>query len=396
METFTHILFALALGCLAFALVLRLLEIMAPLAAYILDFIEWCAVGVFKGICNALHFTKRHGVWLFADLQMFARDHLQRRTKDTRPITKLLVGQIIAPGSITERLDSFVGNPDTKAIMLALIKYLRDPKSVADAGNGATKGALISGPFGNGKSHLARCIAGAAGVTLITIPSSLLFTRYTGHVSNGPNRVHDLFKVAAEHAPCVLFIDEITVIDSPRNTDCHVSIAEDLREQTLNQIKTELRSLDPQLGVLVLASTVRPEVLTGYLQGPDYLSLHIKLELPNLEERREFLTMSAIGKKFAANANFDHLARNTNGLTIFSLATILTIAHELMLARLEVAKAHSAFAWDEINHSDIEHALQINSRNTILQPRPWSAKADSSEMLGDEMPAFHLCTSSRY
>lgn len=158
--------------------------------------------------------------------------------------------RMMAKGTIKERFADFAGNDEAKEDVAEIVEFLRDPKTLLEVGGRVPKGALMVGPPGNGKTLLARCIAGEAEVPFFFVSGSDFVEMFVGV---GASRVRALFEDAAKHAPCIVFIDEIDAVGRQRGAG--MGGGNDEREQTLNQILVELDGFDQKLGILVIAAT---------------------------------------------------------------------------------------------------------------------------------------------
>jgi ATP-dependent Zn protease len=234
--------------------------------------------------------------------------------------------QIVERGKVKQTFADFAGNPEAKEEVMDIVGFLKDPKALIDAGGRVPKGALMVGPPGNGKTLLARCIAGEAGVPFISISGSDFVEMYVGV---GASRVRQLFESATQHAPCIVFIDEIDAVGRERGAG-HGG-GNDEREQTLNQILVELDGFNQKLGIFVIAATNRPDILDKALKRPGRLTRTINVESPDLEARKEILKVHAKGKNFGPDVDFEHVANETYGFSGADLEEVLDRATILML-----------------------------------------------------------------
>ena len=269
--------------------------------------------------------------------------------------------QILPKDKIKETFASFAGNPEAKEEVQDIVGFLRDSATLLEAGGRVPKGALMVGPPGNGKTLLARCIAGEAGVPFIFISGSDFVEMYVGV---GASRVRQLFEAAAQNAPCIVFIDEIDAVGRERGAG-HGG-GNDEREQTLNQILVELDGFDQRKGIFVIAATNRPDILDKALKRPGRLTRQINVELPDLEARKEILKVHAKGKTFGDDVDFNHVANETWGFSGADLEEVLDRATILMLKRVREAGEKQIKLPLVVNADDVEQATMEGSMKSIL------------------------------
>ncbi|MBP9090548.1 AAA family ATPase [bacterium] len=260
--------------------------------------------------------------------------------------------RIYLQGTITEKLDKFAGNDEAKEESVEIIEFLQNPTALAKHGGVVPRGALMVGEPGNGKTLLARCIAGEAGVTFITISGSDFVEMFVGM---GAKAVRDLFKDAAEHAPCIIFIDEIDAVGRQRGTG--MGGGNDEREQTLNELLVQLDGFERMPGVYVIAATNRADVLDKALLRPGRLTKTITVEAPDLHARKLILAVHRKGKTFAKDVDFDHIANSTWSFSGADIAELMNRSVILMLRRVTAAKKLGKKLAEEINSVDIEKAI---------------------------------------
>ena len=210
------------------------------------------------------------------------------------------------------------GQDEAKEALMELVDFLHNPGKYKDIGANMPKGALLVGPPGTGKTLLAKAVAGEAKVPFFSISGSEFVEMFVGM---GAARVRDLFKQAQEKAPCIVFIDEIDAIGKRR--DSGQFGGNDEREQTLNQLLSEMDGFDGSKGVVILAATNRPESLDKALLRPGRFDRRIPVELPDLQGREAILRVHANGVKMADNIDFKALARATAGASGAELANIV-------------------------------------------------------------------------
>ena len=213
------------------------------------------------------------------------------------------------------------GQDEAKESLLEIVDFLHNPQKYADIGATLPKGALLVGPPGTGKTLLAKAVAGEAEVPFFSISGSEFVEMFVGM---GAAKVRDLFKQANEKAPCIVFIDEIDTIGKKR--DGAVMGGNDEREQTLNQLLSEMDGFDPTKGVVILAATNRPETLDKALLRPGRFDRRIPVELPDLAGREAILRVHANNVKIEAGVDFAAIARATPGASGAELANIINEA----------------------------------------------------------------------
>ncbi len=210
------------------------------------------------------------------------------------------------------------GQEEAKEALKEIVDFLHNPKKYADIGASLPKGALLVGPPGTGKTLLAKAVAGEAHVPFFSISGSEFVEMFVGM---GAAKVRDLFKQANEKAPCIVFIDEIDTIGKKRDNGGFSG--NDEREQTLNQLLTEMDGFDGQKGVVILAATNRPESLDKALLRPGRFDRRIPVELPDLKGRIAILKVHAKQVKLSDNVDFDAIGRATSGASGAELANII-------------------------------------------------------------------------
>ena len=216
--------------------------------------------------------------------------------------------------------DDVAGEDEAKENLAEIVDYLHNPKKYTDAGASMPKGLLLVGPPGTGKTMLAKAVAGESGVPFFSISGSEFVEMFVGM---GASKVRDLFKQAKEKAPCIVFIDEIDAIGKKR--DGQVG-GNDEREQTLNQLLTEMDGFDGNNGVIILAATNRPESLDPALTRPGRFDRRVPVELPDLKGREAILKVHAKKIKPADDVDFHTIARMASGASGAELANIVNEA----------------------------------------------------------------------
>lgn len=213
------------------------------------------------------------------------------------------------------------GEDEAKEVLREIVDFLHDPKKYSEIGAVMPKGALLVGPPGTGKTLLAKAVAGEAEVPFFSISGSEFVEMFVGM---GAAKVRDLFKQANEKAPCIVFIDEIDTIGKKRDGSGYGG--NDEREQTLNQLLTEMDGFDGSRGVIILAATNRPETLDPALLRPGRFDRRVPVNLPDLAGREAILRLHAKKIKIADNINFNEVARAASGASGAELANIVNEA----------------------------------------------------------------------
>ncbi len=245
------------------------------------------------------------------------------------------------------------GEDEAKDSLEEIVDLLHNPQKYAEIGARLPKGALLVGPPGTGKTLLAKAVAGEAHVPFFSISGSEFVQMFVGM---GAARVRDLFKEAQKKAPCIIFIDEIDAIG--RNRDNSFS-TNDEREQTLNQLLTEMDGFDSSKGVVILGATNRPEILDPALLRPGRFDRQVQVEIPDYRGRKAILEVHAKKVHMSSNANLDAIAKTTPGASGADLANMINEA-----ALLAVRKGRNA-----VEQSDLEEALEVVIAGKIKKDR---------------------------
>ena len=220
------------------------------------------------------------------------------------------------------KFNDVAGEDEAKESLQEIVDFLHNPKKYEDIGAKMPKGVLLVGPPGTGKTLLARAVAGEAGVPVFSIAGSEFVEMFVGM---GASKVRDLFKQAGEKAPCIVFIDEIDTIGKKRDGGANLG-GNDEREQTLNQLLTEMDGFDAAKGVVILAATNRPESLDPALTRPGRFDRRVPVELPDLKGRESILRLHAKKVKLGPDCDFGVVARMTPGASGAELANIVNEA----------------------------------------------------------------------
>ena len=252
--------------------------------------------------------------------------------------------KMYVPSSTGIRFSDVAGEDEAKELLGEIVDFLHDPAKYAAIGARLPKGALLVGPPGTGKTLLAKAVAGEANVPFFSIAGSEFVEMFVGQ---GAARVRDLFKQAKEKAPCIVFIDEIDTIGKKR--DGSGIAGNDEREQTLNQLLTEMDGFDGSKGVVVLAATNRPDSLDPALLRPGRFDRRIPVELPDLQGRIEILKVHAKKIRLAEDVDFTPIAKTAAGASGAELANIVNEA------ALRAVRAGRQFATQE----DLEESVEV-------------------------------------
>ena len=228
--------------------------------------------------------------------------------------------KVYVPSSTGIRFADVAGEDEAKELLSEIVDFLHDPEKYREIGAKLPKGALLVGPPGTGKTLLAKAVAGEANVPFFSIAGSEFVEMFVGR---GAAKVRDLFKQANEKAPCIVFIDEIDTIGKKRDGQIG---GNDEREQTLNQLLTEMDGFDGSKGVVVLAATNRPDSLDPALLRPGRFDRRIPVELPDLQGRIEILKVHAKKIRLAEDVDFEPIAKTAAGASGAELANIVNEA----------------------------------------------------------------------
>ena len=220
------------------------------------------------------------------------------------------------------KFNDVAGEDEAKESLQEIVDFLHNPKKYEDIGAKMPKGVLLVGPPGTGKTLLARAVAGEAGVPFFSIAGSEFVEMFVGM---GASKVRDLFKQAGEKAPCIVFIDEIDTIGKKRDGGANLG-GNDEREQTLNQLLTEMDGFDAAKGVVILPATNRPESLDPALTRPGRFDRRVPVELPDLKGRESILRLHAKKVRLGPDCDFSVIARMTPGASGAELANIVNEA----------------------------------------------------------------------
>ncbi|MDB9375879.1 ATP-dependent zinc metalloprotease FtsH2 [Nodularia sphaerocarpa] len=230
------------------------------------------------------------------------------------------------------KFDDVAGIEEAKEELQEVVTFLKQPEKFTAVGARIPKGVLLIGPPGTGKTLLAKAIAGEAGVPFFSISGSEFVEMFVGV---GASRVRDLFKKAKDNAPCIIFIDEIDAVGRQRGAG--IGGGNDEREQTLNQLLTEMDGFEGNTGIIIIAATNRPDVLDSALLRPGRFDRQITVDAPDIKGRLEVLQVHARNKKLDPSVSLDAIARRTPGFTGADLANLLNEAAILTARRRKEA-----------------------------------------------------------
>ncbi len=254
------------------------------------------------------------------------------------------------------RFADVAGEDEAKENLQEIVNYLHDPKKYEEIGASMPKGILLVGPPGTGKTMLAKAVAGESNVPFFSISGSEFVEMFVGM---GASKVRDLFKQAKEKAPCIVFIDEIDAIGQKRNSGQFGG--NDEREQTLNQLLTEMDGFEGNTGVIILAATNRPDSLDPALTRPGRFDRCVPVELPDLKGREEILKVHAKKVKIAPGVDFNTVARMASGASGAELANIV---NEAALRAVRAGRK-------SVTQADLEESIEVviagyQKKNSIL------------------------------
>ena len=255
------------------------------------------------------------------------------------------------------RFSDVAGEDEAKENLAEIVDYLHNPTKYTDVGASMPKGVLLVGPPGTGKTMLAKAVAGEANVPFFSISGSEFVEMFVGM---GASKVRDLFKQAKEKAPCIVFIDEIDAIGQKRNAGSGIG-GNDEREQTLNQLLTEMDGFEGNNGVIILAATNRPESLDPALTRPGRFDRRVPVELPDLKGREEILKVHARKVKADPGIDYNVIARMASGASGAELANIV---NEAALRAVRSGRG-------SVSQADLEESIEVviagyQKKNAIL------------------------------
>ena len=263
--------------------------------------------------------------------------------------------KVYVPSTEGIRFSDVAGEDEAKENLAEIVDYLHNPEKYTEVGASMPKGVLLVGPPGTGKTMLAKAVAGEANVPFFSMSGSQFVEMFVGM---GASKVRDLFKQAKEKAPCIVFIDEIDAIGKKRDSR---TSGNDEREQTLNQLLTEMDGFEGNNGVIILAATNRPESLDPALTRPGRFDRRVPVELPDLAGREEILKVHAKKIKLAEDVDFHTIARMASGASGAELANIV---NEAALRAVRDGRKY-------VTEADLEESIEVviagyQKKNAIL------------------------------
>ncbi len=292
----------------------------------------------------------------------FLWNRISKRMFDRNSANSLMFGgmgrsgaKVYVKSSEGIKFSDVAGEDEAKENLTEIVDYLHDPSKYKDIGASMPKGILLVGPPGTGKTMLAKAVAGEANVPFFSMSGSEFVEMFVGM---GASKVRDLFKQAKEKAPCIVFIDEIDAIGKKRDGQIG---GNDEREQTLNQLLTEMDGFEGNSGVMILAATNRPDALDPALTRPGRFDRRVPVELPDLKGREEILKVHAKKIKIADDVDFKIIARMASGASGAELANIINEA------ALRAVRDGRKF----VSQSDLEESIEVviagyQKKNSIL------------------------------
>ena len=315
----------------------KIIEQMSPFASFLLSWVLPIAVFIGLGQFVSRKMMEKAGG---PNSMMFGKSNAKVYVKSSEGI----------------KFSDVAGEDEAKENLTEIVDYLHNPDKYREIGASMPKGILLVGPPGTGKTMLAKAVAGEANVPFFSMSGSEFVEMFVGM---GASKVRDLFKQAKEKAPCIVFIDEIDAIGQKRNSG--KMGGNDEREQTLNQLLTEMDGFEGNTGVIILAATNRPESLDPALTRPGRFDRRVPVELPDLKGREEILKVHAKKIKVSKDADFGQIARMASGASGAELANIVNEA------ALRAVRDGRRFA----TQSDLEESIEVviagyQKKNAIL------------------------------
>ena len=300
--------------------------------------------------------------WILPILIFFGIGHyFNRRLMNRGGGNSLMFGaknqvKVYVPSANGIHFDDVAGEDEAKENLSEIVDFLHHPDKYAKIGAKMPKGVLLVGPPGTGKTMLAKAVAGESNVPFFSISGSEFVEMFVGM---GASKVRDLFKQAKEKAPCIVFIDEIDAIGQKRNSGQFGG--NDEREQTLNQLLTEMDGFEGNTGVIILAATNRPDSLDPALTRPGRFDRRVPVELPDLKGREEILKVHAKKVKIAPGVDFNTVARMASGASGAELANIV---NEAALRAVRAGRK-------SVTQADLEESIEVviagyQKKNSIL------------------------------
>ena len=293
---------------------------------------------------------------------LFIGQLLMRRLRTGRTGSALTFGKsnarVYVEAEVGKSFDDVAGQDEAKEALLEIVEFLHNPHKFKEIGAKMPKGVLLVGPPGTGKTLIAKALAGESKVPFFSISGSEFVEMFVG---TGAARVRDLFKQAEEKAPCIVFIDELDAIGKRRGIG-GIQGGNDEREQTLNQLLSEMDGFDADKGILILAATNRPEVLDKALLRPGRFDRRIPIELPDLTARKAILKVHVRDVKLAEDVDLHEIAKMLPGASGADLANIVN----------EGALRAVKFGREAVSQEDLEESIEVviagyPRKNKVLQ-----------------------------
>ena len=302
--------------------------------------------------------------WIFPALIFFGIWYLLMRRMGSQAGAGIMSfgrnkAKVFAEREIETRFDDVAGADEAKAELQEIVEYLRNPGRFQNLGGRMPKGVLLVGPPGTGKTLLARAVAGEAGVHFFTISGSEFVEMFVGV---GAARVRELFEQARQKAPCIIFIDELDAIGKSRGG--FTVGGHDEREQTLNQLLVEMDGFDPQVGVVILAATNRPEILDAALLRAGRFDRQVLVDRPDVNGREAILKIHAKKVKLGQDVDLKVIARKTPGFSGADLANIMNEA-----ALLAGRKNRDAVAMEDLDEAVDRIIAGLEKKNRVINPK---------------------------
>lgn len=377
----------------------------------ITEFIEKNNIKIYTGIAQSTNYLLMLllqyvvPILLFVIVWRFLSRGITRSMGDSMSFGKNNA-KIYAENETGIKFSDVAGEEEAKESLVEIVDLLHNPAKYTEIGARMPKGALLVGPPGTGKTLLAKAVAGEAHVPFFSISGSEFVQMFVGM---GAARVRDLFKQAQEKAPCIIFIDEIDAVGRTRDGSF---AGNDEREQTLNQLLTEMDGFDSSKGVVIIAATNRPEILDPALLRPGRFDRRIDVEIPDLAGRKEILAVHAKKVRMDDTVNLEAIAKTTPGASGADLANIINegallavrkgrksvqqidleealevvIAGKIKKDRVLSDKEKKAVAYHEVGHAFLAHILpQANEVHKItIIPRTKGALGYTMQLPGEE------------